>query len=63
VLGQNFRYVQWPERGARNPEILTEGDFERIAASRAHFCRKIDSQASAALMPRLLALRLKLNDP
>ena len=63
VLGQNFRYVQWPERGARNPAILTEGDFERIAASRAHFCRKIDSQASAALMPRLLALRLKLNDP
>ncbi len=57
VLGQNFRYVQWPEQGARNPKILDEGDFERIAASRAHFCRKIDSQASAALMARLRALR------
>jgi hypothetical protein len=57
VLGQNFRYVQWPEQGARNPKILDEGDFERIAASRAHFCRKIDSHASAGLMPRLLALR------
>jgi hypothetical protein len=57
VLGQNFRYVQWPEHGARNPKILDEGDFERIAASRAHFCRKIDSQASAGLMPRLIALR------
>ena len=57
VLGQNFRYVQWPEHGARNPKILDEGDFERIAASRAHFCRKIDSEASAALLPRLLALR------
>ena len=57
VLGQNFRYVQWPEHGARNPKILDEGDFERIAASRAHFCRKIDSEASAALLPHLLALR------
>jgi hypothetical protein len=56
VLGRNFRYVQWPEQGARNPKILDEGDFERIAASRAHFCRKIDSQASASLVPRLLAL-------
>jgi len=57
VLGQNFRYVQWPEHGARNPKILDEDDFERIAASHAHFCRKIDSEASAALLPRLLALR------
>jgi hypothetical protein len=59
VLGQNFRYVQWPEQGARNPKILDEGDFERIAASRAYFCRKIDSQASAGLMPRLRALRVR----
>ena len=58
VLGQNFRYVQWPEHGARNPKILDEGDFERIAASRAHFCRKIDSAASAGLVPRLQALRV-----
>jgi hypothetical protein len=57
VLGENFRYVQWPHKGAPNPKILDEGDFERIAASGAHFCRKIDSRASAALMPRLLALR------
>jgi hypothetical protein len=57
VLGRNFRYIQWPEHGARNPKILDEHDFERIAASRAHFCRKIDSRASAALLPRLLALR------
>lgn len=57
VLGENFRYVQWPARGARNPEVLDEGDYERIAASRAHFCRKIDSRASARLLPRLLALR------
>jgi hypothetical protein len=61
VLGQNFRYVQWPENGARNPKVLDEADFERIAAARAgrgaHFCRKIDSRASAGLLPRLLALR------
>lgn len=61
VLGRNFRYVQWPENGARNPKVLDEADFERILAARnqagAHFCRKIDSRASAGLMPRLLALR------
>lgn len=61
VLGRNFRYVQWPENGARNPKVLDEADFERVAAAReagnAHFCRKLDSRASAALLPRLLALR------
>jgi hypothetical protein len=57
VLSENFRYIQWPEHGARNPKILDEHDFERIAASKAHFCRKIDSRASAALLPRLTALR------
>jgi hypothetical protein len=57
VLSENFRYIQWPEQGARNPKILDEHDFERIAASKAHFCRKIDSRASAALLPRLAALR------
>jgi hypothetical protein len=57
VLGSNFRYVQWPENGARNPKVLDEGDFEGIAASQAHFCRKLDSRASAGLLPRLLALR------
>jgi hypothetical protein len=57
VLSQNFRYIQWPEQGGRNPKILDEHDFERIAASKAHFCRKIDSRVSAALLPRLVALR------
>lgn len=56
VLGENFRHIQWPEQGARNPKILDEGDFERIAAARAHFCRKLDSRASAGLLPRLRAL-------
>jgi hypothetical protein len=57
VLGENFRYVQWPENGARNPKILDEGDYERITASHAHFCRKLDSDISARLLPRLVALR------
>lgn len=57
VLGKNFRYVQWPEHGARNPKVLDEGDFERIAASDAHFCRKIDSVTSAVLVRRLTARR------
>jgi len=57
VLSENFRYVQWPEQGARNPKILDEHDFERIAASKAHFCRKVDSRASAALLARLAERR------
>lgn len=57
VVGSNFRYIQWPAHDARNPEVLDEGDFERIAASGAHFCRKIESGASAVLVQRLLALR------
>ncbi|WP_137175782.1 beta-1,6-N-acetylglucosaminyltransferase [Massilia sp. HP4] len=55
VLPDNFRYIQWPEGGASHPKVLDEGDFEHIRASSAHFCRKLDSQASAALLPRLLA--------
>jgi hypothetical protein len=54
VLSDNYRYVQWPEQGARNPKVLDAGDFERIRASNAHFCRKLDSQASAALLPVLV---------
>jgi len=57
VLGHNFRYIQWPEQGARNPKVLDEDDFDRIAASHAHFCRKIDSRASAGLLRKLQALR------
>lgn len=55
VLPDNFRYIQWPEGGACHPKVLDEGDFDRIRASGAHFCRKLDSHASAALLPRLLA--------
>lgn len=62
VLGHNFRYVQWPEKGARHPKILVEADFERIAASQAHFCRKIDSRASAGLVARLTVMRNNLSN-
>ena len=54
VLSDNYRYVQWPEHGARNPKVLDGADFEGIRASNAHFCRKLDSQASAELMRRLV---------
>ena len=53
VLSDNYRYVQWPQHGARNPKVLDAADFERIRASNAHFCRKLDGQASAELMRRL----------
>jgi len=54
VLSDNFRYLQWPQPRACNPKVLDSADFEQICASRAHFCRKLDSQASAALMRRLV---------
>lgn len=56
VLSRNFRYIQWPEQGARNPEVLAEHDLERILASGAHFCRKLDSVRSAGLLARLREL-------
>jgi hypothetical protein len=58
VLGENFRHIQWPEQGARNPKILDETDFDKIAAARAHFCRKLDSNSSAHLLPQLRSLLL-----
>jgi hypothetical protein len=57
VLPHNFRYIQWPENGARNPKVLDDADYERIRASSAHFCRKLDSKRSAALLPRLIQLK------
>lgn len=57
VLPQNFRYIKWPQQAAPNPQVLDERDFESIRASGAHFCRKLDSVLSAALLPRLLQLK------
>jgi hypothetical protein len=57
VLSQNFRYIEWPPHGSRNPKVLDEADFERIRASGAHFCRKLDSRLSAGLVLRLIQLK------
>lgn len=57
VVPNNFRYITWPASGARNPKILDAADYERIARSGAHFCRKIDPAASARLLPLLMRLR------
>ena len=53
ALARNYRYVQWPAGLARNPQVLVETDFERILASGAHFCRKLESNRSAGLRARL----------
>ena len=55
VLPDNFRYIEWPGGGACHPTLLDEGDLARIQASGAHFCRKLDSHASATLLAHLLA--------
>ena len=57
VVSNNFRYIRWPDGGARNPSILDRGDFDAIARSGAHFCRKLDPTASAELLPLLKRLR------
>lgn len=57
VMNNNFRYIQWPGDGARNPQVLGAPDFARIAAADAHFCRKLDGPSSAALLPLLHELR------
>jgi hypothetical protein len=57
VVPDNFRFIAWPEGGARNPKVLDTQDFSRIAASHAHFCRKLDPAASAGLLPLLQGLR------
>ena len=53
VVARNYRHVQGPPGPARNPQVLVEADFERILASGAHFCRKLDSGSSAGLRARL----------
>ena len=57
VVSNNFRYIRWPDSGARNPKILEAADFDAIARSGAHFCRKLDPDASAALLPLLARFR------
>jgi hypothetical protein len=57
VQFDNFRHIEWSSAGARHPRLLDAGDFERLRASRAHFCRKLDPAASAALLPLLQRLR------
>jgi hypothetical protein len=53
VLSNNFRHLQWQAGGARNPKLLDDGDFDAICVSGAHFCRKVDTTVSAALLRRL----------
>ncbi|MET0856228.1 MAG: beta-1,6-N-acetylglucosaminyltransferase [Telluria sp.] len=57
VLHNNFRHIQWTTESSRSPKVLDASDFGAIAASPAHFCRKLEPAASAALLPLLAGLR------
>lgn len=57
VVSNNFRYIAWPDSGACHPKILDADDFDNIAHSGAHFCRKLDTVGSAALLPMLQDFR------
>ena len=50
VVNDDLRYIVWPQRPAAHPEILREGDFERIVASGKLFARKFDPAQSAKLL-------------
>jgi hypothetical protein len=41
VVNKNYRYINWPEKGAR-PNVFVETDFERIINSDCIFGRKFD---------------------
>lgn len=60
VINDNKRYIDWSdcEKGlSSSPTWLTERDFDKIIASGAMFCRKVDSVRSAKLMALLDAHR------
>ncbi|MDB5916195.1 MAG: hypothetical protein JWR40_429 [Massilia sp.] len=57
VVLDNFRHIEWAGAKARHPKVLDERDFAALSASRAHFCRKLESPASAGLLPLLRRLR------
>jgi hypothetical protein len=63
VLHNNFRHIQWTAGSTRSPKVLDAADFGRIAAAPAHFCRKLEPQASAALLPLLASLRASREGP
>ena len=41
VINKNYRYIDWPEGGAR-PRVLGTEDFEKLIASDSIFARKLD---------------------
>jgi hypothetical protein len=63
VVNENFRYIDWSEcaKGlTSNPNWLAEADFEKIAASPAMYCRKVEPGRSSRLMDLLDDHRKKI---
>lgn len=50
LSNSNFRYIEWPKAGANHPKILKEENFEGLAKTDAFFARKVDREASSALL-------------
>lgn len=46
------RYIDWGADGA-NPQVLTEKDYDKIVASEALFCRKVETGKSDTLIKQL----------
>jgi hypothetical protein len=57
VSSDDRRFVSFAP-GAAHPDVLTEADLDRLMASGAHFARKFDAEADAAVLDRLDELRL-----
>lgn len=58
-VNHNGRFIEFSEEGFGHPRILTADDYSHIEESGAYFVRKIDSTASAELLDRLDARRLR----
>ena len=50
LCNSNCRYIKWPKAGANHPIILKEENFEELAQTNAFFTRKVDMEASSALL-------------
>jgi hypothetical protein len=49
----NKRFISWTHPETGHPDVLTVKDFDRLAASDAHFARKIEGRVDAKLIDLL----------
>ncbi len=53
VCNENYRFIEWKNHKAANPEILKNEQFDRIINSGKHFARKFDIKVDNVVINRL----------